>query len=157
LFVSFLPSSAAISLIPRVGEIMQKELGWSNEVLEAQKTHAREYLGTYGGPVPDKAGSVLRTSNYRDLKDIFKALDSDRSGFLDEIEIGQAAKALGFPMTPEELDEAFRGMDTTGDGRVKLEEFETWWKDEAQSPLRLELQKDFKLGKINAEKARKWS
>ena len=125
--LAFLNSEVAMDCIERVGEIMQEELGWSDEIKVQQVENCRAYVASYGGPVPDKMGAELRNATYRDILDVFKMIDEDDSGFLDQTEVRHAADKLGFPMTEAELDAAFHEMDVSGDGRVTIDEFERWW------------------------------
>ena len=50
-----------------------------------QAREAREYVGQFGGPVADKKGAKLRAATYADLHEVFRALDVDGSGYLDEV------------------------------------------------------------------------
>ena len=61
----------------------------------------------------------------------------DKSGYLDEEEIGQAARRLGFPFgSKAELQAAFQRLDADGNGRITLEEFCDWWnRRDADDPL----------------------
>jgi Ca2+-binding EF-hand superfamily protein len=99
------------------------------------------YLSEFGGPVPDKTGAKLRWTptkmvSFRDLEALFAELDADKNGFLDEVEIGQAAERLGFPFkSPAELRAAFSKLDTDGDGRVREEEFISWWNSHLEDDL----------------------
>ena len=145
--LAFLNSGAAKEAVPRVAEIMAQELGWSKEVKEAQVASALAYVSTYGGPVPDKAGASLRSATYRDILDVFKAIDEDGSGFLDRTEVLHAAEKLGFPMTNEELDKAFAIMDKSGDGRVSLPEFEQWWNEGDDGGLHKKMHDEFVFAK----------
>ena len=44
--------------------------------------------------------------------------------------------ALGALMTPEAMEKSFRAMDRAGTGRVTLDHFEVWWKEqEAESRI----------------------
>jgi len=143
--LAFLNKDAALHAVPRVTEIMQRELGWSDEIAEQQRVAAVEYLESYGGPVAANTGSALKTNNYRDLRAIFTALDEDKSGFLDREEIGHAARALGMDISDEHLNTAFQEMDVSGDGRVKLEEFEKWW-NESHSELHKKFTQEMSIG-----------
>ena len=145
--LAFLNGEAARAAVPTVAAIMKRELGWSDEEEKMQRADALEYLKGFGGPVPDKRGAELRSATFHDVEGIFKAIDEDGSGFLDRTEVGHAAKALGFEMTPTLLDEAFSGMNTTKDGRVTLEQFEKWWNSPSNhSPLHEQLHKEIMLG-----------
>lgn len=140
--MAYLDRSAALAAIPVVGKIMAKELGWNETERQLQETLATEIVGTYGGPVPDKAGAQLRAATYRDVVDVFKAIDVDGSGFLDRTEMGQLSVALGFPLTEKEVDLAFVDMDTSRDGRVTMDEFEAWWNRSADTLFHRELAKE---------------
>ena len=125
--LAFLNRDAALAAIPHVAEIMAKELGWSKEVKAKQMQAARVYVESYAGRIPDKHGAKLRDATYRDVQDIFNAIDRDGNGYLDRQEIGEVAEVLGFPLTEQELNKAFQELDRDGNGRISLEEFEHWW------------------------------
>ena len=125
--LAFLNKEAAISALPQVANIMKKELNWSDKVTEEQIIAARKYIQTYGGRIPNKQEAKLRNATYRDVEDIFNALDYDGNGFLDRAEVGEVASILGFPLSDNELSQAFWEMDQNGNGRVTLEEFEIWY------------------------------
>ena len=95
--IAYINSDAAKEAVPRAAELMGQKLGWSKKKRAAQEKEAYAYLGEFGGPVPDKFGASLRAAAKADLKALFKELDADHSGYLDEEEIGQAAAKLGFP------------------------------------------------------------
>ena len=50
--LAFLNKEAALQCIPRVAEIMAKELKWSKAVKAQQMKAAAVYIGSYGGTVP---------------------------------------------------------------------------------------------------------
>jgi len=146
--IAFLNKSAALGVIDRVGEIMQKELKWSNEEKALQCANAREYvIDGFGGPEPVKADAKLRSATFRDVIEIFNAIDSDRSGSLTKEEVGKAAELLGFSLSAEKLDEAFHKMDEDGNGRVDLQEFEHWWNsDDDSSEIHKRFHDNIRLG-----------
>lgn len=55
--LAFLNKQAALDVIPRVADIMAKELGWSRKVKSEQMTIAKKYIDSYGGrdPLVDEA------------------------------------------------------------------------------------------------------
>ena len=124
--LAFLNKDAAMAAIPRVAELMQKELGWDEITTKEQMASAKAYVESYGGRIPNKHGANLRNATYRDVEDVFDAIDYDGNGFLDQAEIGEVANSLGFPLSEEELNQAFFEMDQNGNGRVDLEEFTIW-------------------------------
>ena len=88
-------------------------------------------MNEFGGPVPDKKGARLRAATFADLAALFHELDADHSGYLDEREIGNLAKMLGFAFKDQkEQKQAFAKLDVDGNGRVSLEEFVAWWNKE---------------------------
>lgn len=52
----------------------------------------------------------------------FAKIDDDGNGFVDSSELDLLLVALGYQLTAEELDEAFRVLDTAGDNRIDLDE-----------------------------------
>eukprot|EP00521_Asterionellopsis_glacialis_P007334 CAMPEP_0195283552 /NCGR_PEP_ID=MMETSP0707-20130614/2055_1 /TAXON_ID=33640 /ORGANISM="Asterionellopsis glacialis, Strain CCMP134" /LENGTH=799 /DNA_ID=CAMNT_0040342737 /DNA_START=157 /DNA_END=2556 /DNA_ORIENTATION=- len=152
--LAFLNKEAALSAVERVANIMAVELGWSEDVKAEQIIVARKYVESYAGRIPKKVGASLREATYEDLKDIFEAIDRDCNGFLDRTELGELAEALGFPLSVEELDEAFAEMDTNMNGRVSLQSFEAWWNRAGDSAFHRRLSSELSLGGTNAEDIR---
>ena len=101
--LAYLNKEAAIAVVPRVADKMQRSLGWSEEEKEEQIDEALSYLDQFGGPAPisQKDEQELLTQTYTDLKTLFKSLDVDDSGFLEVGEIKLAAAELGFPFESE--------------------------------------------------------
>lgn len=149
--LAFLNKDAALAAIPHVAEIMSKELGWSKEVKSKQMQAARTYIEAYAGRIPDKHGAKLRDATYRDVQDIFNAIDSDGNGYLDRQEVGEVAEVLGFPMTDEELSKAFQELDRDGNGRISLEEFEHWWNHDEEFAFRKSLSQELGIGGFRKE------
>eukprot|EP01052_Picozoa_sp_SAG31_P034190 SAG31_NODE_3959_length_3718_cov_1.526389_1_plen_265_part_00 len=58
---------------------------------------------------------------------MFKELDFDNSGTLDNTEIRTLAHKLGRFLTRSELDRAMCEMDADGSGEIEFEEFRDWW------------------------------
>ena len=144
--LAFLNKDAAMEAIPVVARIMAEELGWSSDVKAKQMEAATVYISSYGGRIPNKAGAKLREATYKDISDIFHAIDTDGNGYLDHTEIGEVAAVLGFPLDVQELSAALSEMDTGGTGRVTLESFELWWNHKSGSLLRKQLAKELQVG-----------
>jgi glycerol-3-phosphate dehydrogenase len=127
--LAFLNKDAAFAALPRVADLMAQELGWSLDIKQEQMTAASLYLESYGGRIPNKAAAHLKEATYKSVRDIFEAIDTDQSGFLDRTEVVEIAAILGMPLTEQQLSAAFKTMDASQDGRVHLEEFEAWWNE----------------------------
>jgi len=141
--LAFLNKDAAVEAVPRVADIMAKELGWTNKTKKEQIEAAYKYLDSYGGRIPKDEGLNLRCR--RDIEDVFHAIDTDGSGFLDEIELKEAATNLGLILNEKELDEVFVKMDKKKNGRIDKEEFISWW-NELPSEVRNKYAEELRLG-----------
>ena len=65
-----------------------------------------------------------------EIKKLFAELDKDHSGFLNADEVRDLATKLGTTLSDEALSAAMAEMDPSGDGKVDLHEFSTWWRRE---------------------------
>ena len=126
--LAFLNRDAALAAIPIVADIMAKELGWSAKVKSEQMIAARAYVETYGGRIPDNKETTLRATEYRNVEELFNAIDTDGSGFLDITEVGELASVLGISLSDQDLQDAFKQMDFKKNDRIDLQEFEAWRK-----------------------------
>lgn len=143
--LAFLNKEAASSVIDTVGEIMQRKLGWSDEVRKQQVTDARAYMDHFAGPVPNKEHCQLRAATPTDVRELFDSLDRDGNGYLCEPELKEAAQILGFPFESDEAAAAaFATMDKISDGRVDFDEFQAWW-NESDSDLQRKLGARFEM------------
>tara|TARA_B100000795_G_scaffold60163_1_gene40245 strand:+ start:3328 stop:3555 length:228 start_codon:yes stop_codon:yes gene_type:complete len=61
------------------------------------------------------------------IKRIFKQFDSDNDGFINRRELGTLAIALNDPLTPAELADFFKSIDTDNSGKITWNEFITYW------------------------------
>ncbi|OWZ18621.1 hypothetical protein PHMEG_0007267 [Phytophthora megakarya] len=59
---------------------------------------------------------------------LFKTFDTDGSGLLDENELQKLTKSLGHDMDAVQVGRMMKAIDSSGDGRINLEEFLTFWK-----------------------------
>jgi len=150
--LAFLNKDAALSVIPRVADIMALELGWTLKVKQQQIKAAEKYLQAYGGRIPinDKE-TLLRAHTYEDIMDIFRAIDTDGSGFLDANEIREMSIRLGFPLTDQQMKKAFEEMDQDHNGRVTTEEFIAWWNHAKNDTLRTQIANELGLGGTKPE------
>jgi glycerol-3-phosphate dehydrogenase len=130
--LAFLNKSAGIAAIPRIADIMAKELGWTDLVKKQQIESAMTYMDSYGGGLP--AAETLSLLRQADAPEkVFEALDVDSNGLIDRQDAIVAGTNLG--VSDKDVDLAFRQMDTNGKGRVPLEMFKLWWDSNPSSRL----------------------
>jgi glycerol-3-phosphate dehydrogenase len=153
--LAYLNRDAAVAAIEPVADILARELGWTAKAKEQQIQAARNYVESYSGRKPDQAGKLLREASYQSPIDIFTALDTDHSGFLDQQEVMEVATILGFQMSSKEVTKAFEQMDKDGFGRVSVEAFQNWWHAHPNSAYRKHLLKELGVGETTAKDRRK--
>ena len=128
--LSFLNKDAALEALPRVADIMAKELGWSKATKKAQIQAASDYLDSYGGRIPKEADLVPLPLN-QDVRSLFDEIDTDGSGFLDMQEIKEMSLRLGRPMSDEDVNAVFTEMDVNKNGKIEVDEFIVWMENSA--------------------------
>lgn len=148
--LAFLNKDAAMNAIPLVADIMAEELRWTEDVKAEQMIAAQAYIESYAGRIPGNQESTLRGSNYENVKELFDAIDTDGSGFLDRTEVGELASTLGIDLSEMDLDTAFQEMDLNSNGRVDLKEFEVWWSDTNDSDFYKKLSKEMKISDLKS-------
>jgi len=57
------------------------------------------------------------------LKEMFEAIDTDRNGLIDRLEMKQAIAKRGASLSDAEFEKLFSAADANGDGQVNFEEF----------------------------------
>lgn len=128
--LAFLNSEAALEALPRVADIMAKELGWSKKVKQAQIRTATAYLEVYGGRIPVEDDLHVRLPTLEEAMDVFREIDVDGSGFIDITEVKDMAIRLGQPLPEDRAKSIFDNMDKNRDGKVSAEEFMQWYSNE---------------------------
>ena len=59
----------------------------------------------------------------KELRDVFTVFDKDRSGTISAEELKSVMQVIGEKLTEQEIEDAIKMADTTGDGEVDYEEF----------------------------------
>lgn len=140
--LAFLNKEAAVEAIPMVADIMAEELGWSRKAKESHMRSARLYVESYGGKISMKADALLREASRESPDKLFDALDRDGNGYIDEQEVAEAVSILGLKMSANEVKKAFKQMDKSGNGRVTVDAFKSWWVERSASPLHKRLMRE---------------
>mmetsp|Transcript_7499 Transcript_7499/g.13508 ORF Transcript_7499/g.13508 Transcript_7499/m.13508 type:complete len:540 (-) Transcript_7499:210-1829(-) len=139
--IAFLNKDAAISVAPRVADLMAKEMRWSKKERNRQLKEAQDLLETFGGPYPSEFSETVT-----DVRDLFEALDNDKSGYIDFTEFCDCVKSMGVPFKDDkEAMRAFSNIDTSRKGKITLDEFVTWWETDSDQKLKASLGEKFKF------------
>ena len=59
----------------------------------------------------------------KELRDVFAVFDKDQSGTISAGELKSVMRIVGEKLTEQEIEDAIRLADTTGDGEVDYDEF----------------------------------
>ncbi|GAA6021386.1 hypothetical protein JCM10207_002031 [Rhodosporidiobolus poonsookiae] len=146
--LSFLNSEAALEALPKVIDIMAKELGWDEKRQEAEFKDATRFLGSMGlsaerlGPLTiadvregrhkeqlslsdDLAARTVFTVDELDtLKRRFEKIDADHDGKINAGDLAKTMTKLGFKDVDKKVvKDVIREVDADGDGTVNLEEY----------------------------------
>ncbi|VAI92899.1 unnamed protein product [Triticum turgidum subsp. durum] len=95
----------------------------------------------------DKGGRKRLTAQKRkEIKEAFDLFDTDGSGTIDARELNVAMRALGFEMTPEQIQQMIAEVDKDGSGTIDLDEFIHMMTDKmGERDARDELHKAFRI------------
>merc|ERR1712091_614802 len=92
-----------------------------NEIFLKRYKMTREELQA----MADRMG--IQVNNLCYLKQEFDAYDQDRSGYIDRTELRGLLEKLGEELSEEELDQAFKELDSDGSGEIEFFEFVEWF------------------------------
>lgn len=95
-----------------------------NEIFLKRYKMSREELQG----MADKMGIQLNNLCY--LKQEFDAYDEDHSGYIDAKELKELLEKLGEELTDDELDLAFKELDSDASGEIEFFEFVEWFTSE---------------------------
>jgi len=107
---------------------MEEDVGPTDEeineiFLKRYKMSKEELQG-----MADKMGIQLNNLCY--LKQEFDTYDEDRSGYIDVKELKGLLEKLGEELSDEELDQAFKELDSDNSGEIEFFEFVEWFTSE---------------------------
>uniref|UniRef100_A0A0A9H3S4 EF-hand domain-containing protein n=1 Tax=Arundo donax TaxID=35708 RepID=A0A0A9H3S4_ARUDO len=88
----------------------------------------------------------LTAQKRKEIKEAFDLFDTDGSGFIDARELNVAMRALGFEMTPEQINQMIAEVDKDGSGTIDFDEFVHMMTDKmGERDARDELYKAFRI------------
>ena len=126
--LAFLNKEAAIRAIPRVVQIMSKELNWDEQRRSEEIRRTLDFMQHFGGPTPSgPASGSLRWSTLPELLTTFQKVDCDNDGKIDRIELRLLGEMLNQPLSDVGLDLCIREADKDGDGKISVDELTAWW------------------------------
>lgn len=76
-----------------------------------------------GNGSSSSSSSLLSSSELTELKSAFRALDLDGDSFLSSSDLRSAFASIGDDYSDDEMRQMIKEMDSTGKGRIKLEDF----------------------------------
>lgn len=138
--LAYLNKDVALSCIPRVAGVMQKELKWTDQHKDKQIADAIAFLDTFGGDKPKRDAHTARLASTSDIAEAFLLVtesNPDENGVtpekLDRRCIDLVCHALEFPLDDQELDNCMAST-SSPNALISLQEFEAWFNSDAMNP-----------------------
>jgi len=103
---------------------------------QIDKPEFLEYVQSDGAD-DDAHDGVDLNADMANVRELFTLFDSDGSGCIDSVEVGQLVKALALPLKEDEIDDLVEKLDLDQSGEVSFEEFYTWYVVAVPPPLRV--------------------
>ncbi|XP_056884395.1 glycerol-3-phosphate dehydrogenase, mitochondrial isoform X1 [Takifugu flavidus] len=127
--LGFLNVQAADEALPRIVEIMGKELDWSQEKRTAELDAARKFLYHEMG-YRSRSEQLTKTSeinlDYQEVvryKKRFHKFDKDRKGFITTVDVQQVLENINVHIDENSLHEILNEVDLNKNGQVEIDEF----------------------------------
>lgn len=149
--LAFLNKDAALEAIPVIADIMANELGWTAETKKQQIDAAEKYANSYGGRISNDSEDKLKAGIYKNVQDVFDAIDSNENGFLEKNELEEVARILGLEMPKKDIEKSFQEMDRENKGRVSIQDFFDWWTKSSNSPFHKKISQELGLKALTHE------
>lgn len=124
--LAFLNAQAAADAIPKIADIMAKELKWSKAKKEAEIADANKFLEAMGLEVLDHVRRVEVNFNNDEIKEyekIFQKANKSKRGCVTSVDLRNMLKAMGEDVSEEHLHEVIAEVDTNRNSCVELDEF----------------------------------
>mmetsp|Transcript_8875 Transcript_8875/g.25571 ORF Transcript_8875/g.25571 Transcript_8875/m.25571 type:complete len:664 (+) Transcript_8875:296-2287(+) len=86
--------------------------------------------GVPNPPPPTTRAERQRAMTAAMVEAAFNHFDLDGSGFIERKELVGLAKQLGQALSKEEINALMVQIDKSGDGKISLQEFSSWWMEE---------------------------
>ncbi|XP_037123011.1 glycerol-3-phosphate dehydrogenase, mitochondrial isoform X2 [Syngnathus acus] len=127
--LGFLNVQAADEALPRIVQIMAKELGWSQERKTAELEAAKKFLYQEMGyrsrseQLTKTPEMTLDNQEIARYKKRFQMFDKDRKGFITTLDVQQVLDSISVHIDENALHEILNEVDVNKNGQIELGEF----------------------------------
>ncbi|XP_071978580.1 glycerol-3-phosphate dehydrogenase, mitochondrial isoform X3 [Engystomops pustulosus] len=127
--LAFLNVQAAEEALPRIVDIMAKELNWKDQKKKEELEAAKQFLYYEMGykarseQLTDRSEINLSPSDIDRYKKRFHKFDKDKKGFITILDVQRVLENINVQMDPKNLHEILNEVDLNKNGQVELNEF----------------------------------
>ncbi|KAM9835746.1 glycerol-3-phosphate dehydrogenase, mitochondrial [Aulostomus maculatus] len=127
--LGFLNVQAADEALPRIVQIMEKELGWSPERTTAELEAAKKFLYQEMG-YRSRSEQLTKTSEINldnhevaRYKKRFHKFDKESKGFITTVDVQQVLESVNIQIDENALHEILSEVDVNKNGQIEIDEF----------------------------------
>ncbi|XP_009999376.1 PREDICTED: glycerol-3-phosphate dehydrogenase, mitochondrial [Chaetura pelagica] len=127
--LAFLNVQAAEEALPRVVDIMGKQLGWSEQKKKEELETAKKFLYFEMGykvksdQLIDHSEISLGPSDIERYKKRFRMFDKDKKGFITILDVQHVLESISMQIAENTLHDILSEVDLNKNGQVELDEF----------------------------------
>lgn len=127
--LAFLNVQAAEEALPRIVDIMGKELNWKEQKKKEELETAKQFLYYEMGykarseQLTDRSEINLSPLDIDRYKKRFHKFDKDKKGFITILDVQRVLENINVQMDPKNLHEILNEVDLNKNGQVELNEF----------------------------------
>lgn len=127
--LAFLNVQAAEEALPRIVDIMGKELNWKEQKKKEELETAKQFLYYEMGykarseQLTDRSEINLSPLDIDRYKKRFHKFDKDKKGFITILDVQRVLENINVQMEPKNLHEILNEVDLNKNGQVELNEF----------------------------------
>ncbi|NWY51749.1 GPDM protein, partial [Chionis minor] len=127
--LAFLNVQAAEEALPRIVDIMAKELNWSEQKKKEELEAAKEFLYYEMGykvksdQLADSSEISLVASDIERYKKRFHMFDKDKKGFITILDVQRVLESISVQIAENTLHDILNEVDLNKNGQVELNEF----------------------------------
>ncbi|NXP61178.1 GPDM protein, partial [Chloropsis cyanopogon] len=127
--LAFLNVQAADEALPRIVDIMAKELNWCEQKKKEQLETAKTFLYYEMGykvktdQLTDRSEISLAPADIERYKKRFRMFDKDKKGFITILDVQRVLQSISVQMDENTLHEILNEVDLNKNGQVELDEF----------------------------------